>query len=293
MSTNRILIDFVKERPKLYAPSTSKFWDDEHISEGMLEAHLNPDWEAATRSHKFVDRSVEWITAITKKKEFPELLDLGCGPGLYAERFLKKEFHVTGMDFSERSIHYAKESAQRQGLAVEYLYRNYLELSYEEQFDVITLIYCDFGVLSDTDRSILLDKVYRALKPGGTFIFDVFTPKHYENMEETRSISYHESGFWNKEPHLCINSLYRYDYCNTFVNQYVIVTEDATQCYNIWEHTFTVEELKQALQKSGFEALELYGDVAGAPFSEESDIFCIAAHKSGDMDRGTTGMLHC
>ena len=31
-------------KPELYAPSTGKFWDDEHISKGMLEAHLNPNW---------------------------------------------------------------------------------------------------------------------------------------------------------------------------------------------------------------------------------------------------------
>ena len=31
-------------KPELYAPSTDKFWDDEHISKGMLEAHLNPNF---------------------------------------------------------------------------------------------------------------------------------------------------------------------------------------------------------------------------------------------------------
>ena len=35
-------------KPPLYSQSTNKFWDDEHISKGMLEAHLNPNWDAAT-----------------------------------------------------------------------------------------------------------------------------------------------------------------------------------------------------------------------------------------------------
>lgn len=279
MDTNQILIDFLKERPELYAASTSKFWDDEHISKGMLEAHLNPDLEAATRSHKFVDKSVEWITALTKKTEKPSLMDLGCGPGLYAERFYRKGFKVTGIDFSERSVHYAKDSANKQRLAIDYLYQNYLGISYREQFDIITLIYCDFGVLSDAERSLLLDKVYQALKPGGTFIVDVFTPKQYENVQETRSFSYHESGFWNNEQHLCMKSLYRYDSCNTFVNQYVVVTKDATQCYNIWEHTFTTEELKRDLQNAGFGSLEFYNDVAGAAFTEDNNILCVVARK--------------
>jgi ubiquinone/menaquinone biosynthesis C-methylase UbiE len=183
------------------------------------------------------------------------------------------------MDFSRRSINYATESAEKQGLRIEYLYQNYLELAYQEQFDVITLIYCDFGVLSDTDRRILLDKVYRALKPGGVFFFDVFKPKLYENVPESRNISYQESGFWNSEPHLCFHSLYRYDDCNTFINQFVVVTKENTHCYNIWEHTFTVEELEQDLRKAGFAALEYYGNVAGAAFAEGSDTICMVARR--------------
>ena len=35
-------------KPELYAPSTGNFWDDKHISKGMLEAHLDPDINAAT-----------------------------------------------------------------------------------------------------------------------------------------------------------------------------------------------------------------------------------------------------
>ncbi|MGE5494383.1 MAG: methyltransferase domain-containing protein [Burkholderiales bacterium] len=31
----------------------------------------------------------------------PRLLDLGCGPGIYAELFAKKGFCVTGVDFSQ------------------------------------------------------------------------------------------------------------------------------------------------------------------------------------------------
>ena len=44
------------QKPVLWQRSAEPFWDDEHISKGMLEAHLNPDWEAASRKHSFIDR---------------------------------------------------------------------------------------------------------------------------------------------------------------------------------------------------------------------------------------------
>lgn len=279
MNTNITLLNYLKDRPKLYEPSSAKFWDDEHISKGMLEAHLNPEVEAATRRLEFVDRSVEWISSLALKQENTKLLDLGCGPGIYAERFYNKGFHVTGIDFSRRSIDYARESAKAKKLDIFYLYQDYLELDFQEQFDVVTLIYCDFGVLSDTDRGSLLKRIFRGLRPGGTLIFDVFTPNRYKDVKETKDYSYQESGFWNRNPHLCFESIYRYDECNTFLNQYVVCTADSTQCYNIWEHTFTVEELKRDLAEAGFGIVEFYGNVAGDLLTEGSDTICVAAHK--------------
>lgn len=46
----------------------------------MLEAHLHPNWEAASRCHDFIDESVERIAEITPPETNKNLLDLGCGP---------------------------------------------------------------------------------------------------------------------------------------------------------------------------------------------------------------------
>ena len=60
-------------RPELYAPSSAPFWDDEHISKGMLATHLDPEWDAASRNHLFIDKSVEWISRILPPKDYPPL----------------------------------------------------------------------------------------------------------------------------------------------------------------------------------------------------------------------------
>lgn len=272
------LFDYLKDKPALYEPSTSKFWDDEHISKGMLEAHLNPDIDPASRKHEFIDRSVEWISKMAYPGDCPKLLDLGCGPGIYAERFNQRGYRVTGVDFSKRSIQYAKESAAKQGLSIEYHYQNYLTIAYEQEYDVATLIYCDFGVLSGEDRKKLLKLICHSLKPGGIFIFDVFNPNQYKGVEEYHNYSYSSGGFWNEAEHLILETLYRYEESNTFLRQYVVLAED-TQCYNIWEHTFTTEELQNDLIEAGFDRIEFFGDVAGADFDKEGNIICAVAHK--------------
>ena len=63
------------KKPELYAPSAGIFWDDEHISKGMLVAHLAPHRNASTRSHDFFVKSVEWITSIAPPIKLQQLLD--------------------------------------------------------------------------------------------------------------------------------------------------------------------------------------------------------------------------
>lgn len=267
------LSDYTK-KPTLYAPSTGKFWDDEHISKGMLEAHLNPDWNAATRKHDFVDKSVRWITSIAPPAQFQQLLDLGCGPGIYAERFRKAGYTVTGIDFSKRSIEYAQEQTSLNKSNIQYYYQNYLTIDYTEQFDVITLIYCDYAPLSITDRLILLRKVYQALKPNGKFIFDVFTPL-MRKAENRLWYNCEESGFWNENPHICLNSVYQYDdEDNTELVQSIVLTEDTINCYNIWDHYFTKEKLISEIKPVGFNTFEFYGDIAGQEFSDTGETIC-------------------
>ena len=267
------------KKPHLYASSTGEFWNNEHISKQMLAAHLNPDLEAATRKHEFLNDSVEWITKIAPPSQYKSLLDLGCGPGLYAERFNKAGYSVVGVDFSKRSIEYAKEQSLINKSPIEYHYQNYMTLDYEAQFDVITLIYCDYAPLAVTDRLLLLKKVYKALKPDGLFIFDVFTPRM--RNRESHSWQYcEEGGFWSEKPHVCLESVYQYDDKDeTELRQCVVVTEEKIDCYNIWDHFFTKEKLVTELRTAGFQCFEFYGDVAGKEFSDISETICCVCRK--------------
>ncbi len=269
------------QKPAIYSESSSKFWDDAHISKGMLAAHLNPTWDAATRNHQFIDQSVAWIIDVLPPSPYHKLLDLGCGPGIYAERFYESGYQVTGIDLSERSIGYAINSARKKYYTIDYRQQNYLTLEEENKYDAATLIYCDFGVLSDAGRDQLLKIIYRSLKDRGSLILDVFTPMQYENREESKTWCFYErGGFWKEDPHICLNAFYRYDKEHTILNQSVILTDQAVSCYNIWEHLFTREELVSDLLRAGFNQVDLYSDIAGKPYHKDSNILCAIARKN-------------
>ena len=272
-------INYLKEKPALYAPSSAPFWDDEHISKHMLKAHLDPELDAASRRHGFIEQSAEWIAQYCNVRPGMRLLDLGCGPGLYAEKFSRLGFSVTGLDFSRRSIKYAMEHAEVEKLPVEYEYRNYLDMDYQDVFDAAVLIYCDFGVLPPENRKVLLQKIYKALKNNGIFIVDGDSMKYGTKLKEMKSVEYLDQGFWSGEPHVCIQRNYQYPETNNYVEQYVIVTDDACQCYNNWNQLFTAESLERELREAGFETVAFFDDVCGRPFTGESDTICAVSAK--------------
>ncbi|MCL2356206.1 MAG: class I SAM-dependent methyltransferase [Defluviitaleaceae bacterium] len=266
-------------KPALYEKGTMELWTDEHISAGMLEAHLNPDIDGATRKHATVRKIVKWVGTVAPAEKYRNMLDLGCGPGIYAEQFHKAGYNVTGLDFSQRSVDYAKKSAHEQNLPVTYHRGDYLVMDFKEQFDLITLIYCDFGALSAEDRACLLKKIHAALKPGGLLIFDVFTPHQYAGREEYKNWEFAQSGFFAAEPYLCLNSLHKYD--NTFCKQHIVITENSVRHINVWEHTFTKGELSQDLHTAGLSAKNFYGNISGADYSDTGTEMCVVAEKTG------------
>ena len=164
----------------------------------MLEAHLDEASDGATRRKDFVRQSAAWIASQLPPQQYPQLLDLGCGPGIYAELFARQGYQVSGIDFSVRSLDYAKQSAAEKGLAIQYRQGDYTQIEFSGPFHLITLIYCDFGVLTPSARTALLKQIYASLLPGGAFLFDVFTPLNYKDKPESRRWFVEEQGYWSE-----------------------------------------------------------------------------------------------
>ena len=119
-----------------------------------------------------------------------KICDFGCGPGLYTSAFAEYGAQVTGIDFSETSIRFAREEARRRNLPIRYLLRNYLEYVPEEKFSVVTMIFCDFCVLSPQQRKTLLKIFYESLEDTGSLLFDVYSIDYFQAVQEKRAYEF-------------------------------------------------------------------------------------------------------
>lgn len=267
------------EKPPLYTKSKGAFWNDEYISKQMLKAHLNPEFEGASRNLDFIEKSVAWIKELVEPRNYPALLDIGCGPGIYAERFAREGYQVTGVDFSKRSIDYARESAYRQGLDIKYLFQDYLKMNLESNFDFGTMIYCDYGALSEDDRKIIMKNVYQSLKSGGKLLLDVFGVAKYNDFVESKSWKIcNDNGFWREGSYIEINGSYKYSGYVT-LEQTVIISDNEIDTYYIWNTCFTKEALIEETEAAGFKVCGIWGDVAGSLYSEDGFTMAILLEK--------------
>ncbi len=153
-------------------------WTDNHTSKKMLESHLKEDFEVSIQNREFINRSVDWIVNHFGLNQNRRVADFGCGMGSYATRLAENRVDVTGIDFSETFIRHAKEVAKQKGLDINYVQQNYLEFETEEQFDLITLLLCDFCALSPLQRKTMLEKFYKLLNPGGSVLVDVYSAQN-------------------------------------------------------------------------------------------------------------------
>lgn len=255
------LIKKLSNKPQLYEKGSSVMWTDPYISKQLLELHVNPDHDLASRSKAKIEHISNWILERLDKPKM-KILDLGCGPGLYAELLAKKGHSITGVDFSENSIQYAIRQAKEKQLDIKYLNNNYLELDFDSQFDLVILIYLDFCVLLPKERDKVLENIHRALKRGGLFICDVVNERNIDKKTISQSWEVQESGFWKNTPYIALTNGYHYPEAKVLANQHIVIGANNTvDTYIFWNHYYEKEDLVQILESKGFTDIENYENV--------------------------------
>lgn len=266
-------------RPGCFCAYTAKeLWTNDHTAKKMLEFHLNPSVDLASRSPGFMDRSVGWMARHFHFTPQTRIADFGCGPGLYTRRMAQKGARVTGIDFSSRAIAYAREKAGELGLEIDYLRANYLELEPDRQFDLVTLIFCDFCALNPDQRQTLLSTIRKCLAPGGFLLLDVLTLDAFEKREQTHVFEPDlMDGFWSAQPYYGFMSTFKYQTEKVVLDKYTIVEKTRIRTVYNWLQYYSRQSLTGELEQAGFEIKAFFANVAGDPVSPACDEIAVIA----------------
>src|SRR5512145_1072875 len=134
-------------------------WNDPDFSERMLREHLDESHGAATRVAAERAMQINWLWEKLELQPGSRLLDITCGPGLYAVEFARRGCMVTGVDFSPAAIAYAKDLACTEGLSASctFIEQDVRDINFTgRDFDAVLFIYGQLAVFTKAEAQMLL-----------------------------------------------------------------------------------------------------------------------------------------
>jgi SAM-dependent methyltransferase len=261
---------------KLFQRSNDSIWTDEHMSKSLLETQLDESTDAASRKPSNRMDIINWINS--KIKPNSKIIDLGCGPGLYAYELGKLGHNVLGIDFNKESINYAKQNKGVKDI-VEYRYGNYLQDKIDGKYNAAMIIYCDFPSFTLDEQKLLLNKIYNLLEDDGIFVFDVMGKEEIKKQTEERSWYISNGGdFWSKEPYFLLEETKIFENKNTIERRYYLInqTDGKIKEYIMLDQYYDENSIKTLLSENGFETVEINKDLM--KYREET-LFIMAKKK--------------
>ena len=185
-------------------------------------------------------------------------VDLACGTGSVALLLAQKGYAVTGVDMSEEMLTVAFQRAMEQETQPVFVCQKLQQLHLPRAVDmaVCALDGLDY-ILDPADCQKAIQRVYKALNPGGIFIFDVNTPEKLRAMDGQVFLDEDEDvycvwrGEFDQDTNICSYGM------DLFQRQ-----------GNVWhrsfeehqEYAYSVEQLRKYLKDAGFTHIRVYAD---------------------------------
>jgi len=138
---------------------------------------------------KGTEQEVDFLVAELGLDPGQRVLDVGCGPGRHALALARRGFDVVGVDLSPDFLTLAGDAAAAEGLGARFEVGDVRELAYESVFDAaICLCEGGFGLLGGWDDAAVIERIVRAVIPGGVIAVSAFSSyfalRHQEDGED-------------------------------------------------------------------------------------------------------------
>lgn len=233
-------------------------WDDPAFSERMLRQHLDQSHGAASRRMPEVRAQVQAMMAWLGLAPGARLLDVTCGPGLYAAEFARRGIEVTGIDFGPASIRHARELCA--GLPCRFIQQDVRRMALDGAgFDAAIYIYGQFTVLTPAEAADVLRRIRAALRPGAPLLLEILDENRFDRVNS--SWWYTDSGgLWGDFRYLHLGERAWDPQQRAAIERFHILNLETgeMQVYGLSDQAYSVAEMAEMLQRAGFEELSVH-----------------------------------
>ncbi len=204
-------------------------------------------------------------------------VDLACGTGSVTAILARKGLEVLGVDLSEEMLTQAVQKVQDMEHPPRFICQplQELQLARGVELAVCALDSLDY-ILNPTDCAQAIRRAYKALNPGGIFIFDVNTPEKLRAMDGQVFLDEDEDvycvwrGEFDEESNICSYGM------DLFQRQGTLWQRSFEEHQ---EYAYSQEQLVGYLKDAGFGGIAVYGDRRLQPPEEGEQRIYIKARK--------------
>jgi ubiquinone/menaquinone biosynthesis C-methylase UbiE len=269
-------------RPVPWSEGEKIPWNEPGFSARMLREHLSQEHDAASRRATIIDQQVDWIYQIILGGQPTSILDLGCGPGLYASRLARRGCRCTGIDFSPASVAYAREKAQSEKLDCQYIEGDVRTVPFGSGFGLAMFIFGELNVFRPQDARLILQKAYVALDRDGRLLIEPHTFNAVKAIGQNPSEWYSaSSGLFSESPHLYLQENFWDETSCTTTERYFIIDAQsgAVTHYASTMQAYTSDKYRSLLEESGFRDVEFHPSLEGKETDYAMSLIAITARK--------------
>ena len=185
-------------------------------------------------------------------------VDLACGTGSVTEILAKQGLDVIGVDLSEEMLTVAMEKVMDMERPPRFICQPLQELFLPRGVDLAVCALDSLDYITDpADCARAIRRVYKALNPGGIFIFDVNTPEKLRAMDGQVFLDEDENvycvwrGEFDPQTNIC-------SYGMDLFQRRGEVWERSFEEHR--EYAYSREQLTGYLKAAGFTHIEVYAD---------------------------------
>ena len=261
--------------PPLWQGGGNLPWNDPDFSARMLREHLDESHGAASRQADERAAQLDWFWERLALRPGCRVLDLTCGPGLYAVPLARRGAAVTGVDFGPASIAHARQLAEEEGLSDRCLFVEADVRDYEpepEAYDAALFLYGQLAVFPREDATALLRKAAGALRPGGRLVVELLDPARVDKKDSSWWYT-DDTGLWGERPFLHLGERRWNAAEQTSVERFYILHLESGAMDEIvlCDQTYEAEEMAGMMRAAGFSEVESFAAWAGLPLYDAAE----------------------
>ena len=204
-------------------------------------------------------------------------VDLACGTGSVAVLLARQGLRVTGVDLSEDMLTVAWEKAQDLPNPPQFVCQPLQKLHLPRGVDLAVCALDSLDYITEPrECAEAIRRVYKALNPGGIFIFDVNTPEKLRAMDgqvfldEDDDVYCVWRGEFDEETNIC-------SYGMDLFQRRGSLWQRSFEEHR--EYAYSRQQLEQFLRDAGFTHIAVYGDRVFAPPAEGEQRIYFKARK--------------